>query len=303
MKKKYEKRLRALNRKKRREEIGRRSLIRIRNVSLGVLFIVLLFLVVLLIRNLFLDGRSRSRMAELQKYVSADNRKNGTEELIPTEEEKPVGNKTEKETEAVPEVRRREEGRLLQYQLLYQENNDLCGWLRIPDTVIDYPVMHRENDNDFYLAHDFSKEEDVNGLLVLDKRCDPNGTDANLLIHGHNMRSGFMFGSLKEYKDPAYFEAHPTIWYDTLYHEYTYRITAVFLSSVGEERDKDFDFYDYINIDTEEEFYAYVNGAREASLYDTRLTPVYGDQLLTLSTCDYSKEDGRLVIVAFRHPG
>ncbi len=299
MKEKYEKRLKAHARKQRRASMGRRSLRQVRNVSLVMLSIVLLFLFVILIRNVVLDLRSRSRVAELQKKVAVTTvvKEQKTEiKEDPEEEEKGFSES------AVPEVRKREEGRLLQYQLLYQENNDLCGWLRIPDTVIDYPVMHLDDDNDFYLSHDFRREEDVNGLLVLDKRCSREADDTNLLIHGHNMRSGFMFGSLKNYKEEDFFRAHPTIWYDTLYHEYTFTVYAVFLSSVGAMRSSDFDFYDYIQINNEQDFDTYINGVSETALYKTNRMPKYGDQLLTLSTCDYTKEDGRLVIVAYRTP-
>ena len=244
-----------------------------------------------LIRETALEKKSRDQIKKLQETVASP--------LVSAEEKEVL--LTEEETDEIPEVRTGENSsRLSHYQMLYQENNDFCGWLRIPDTRIDYPVMYREGDNDYYLSHDFYGQEDKNGLLVLDKRCDPTGPMDHLLIHGHNMKSGLMFGELKKYKEEAYYKKHPLIWYDTLYHEYTYTVAAVFLSTVRAEDTGHFDFYDYIRIGSEEEFNAYVEGAKAAALYETGKTPVYGDCLLTLSTCDYTNEDGRLVLLAYR---
>ncbi|MCR5238057.1 MAG: class B sortase [Lachnospiraceae bacterium] len=186
---------------------------------------------------------------------------------------------------------------LPKFAKLYEQNEDLAGWLTIPDTKIDYPVMYRADDNDYYLSHDFEGNTDVNGLLILDKRCDPKLYEMNYLIHGHNMRSGAMFGSIKNYTKESYYKKHPLIEFSTLYEEMTFQIFAVFKSSVYDETTDDFRFYDYIRIDNEEQFDDYVSGVKEQSLYDTGITPVYGDILITLSTCDYSRENGRLLIV------
>ena len=187
---------------------------------------------------------------------------------------------------------------LPQFGELKEKNGDLAGWLTIPGTEIDYPVMYKAGDNDFYLNHDFDGNNDVNGLLVLDKRCDPETDDPNWLIHGHNMRSGAMFGSLKDYTKEAFYKSHPDIIFSTLYEKNDYRIFAVFRSTVYDEDTTDFQYYDYISIENSEEFYDYVSGAKSQSLYDTGISPEYGDGLLTLSTCDYTKENGRLVIAA-----
>lgn len=181
---------------------------------------------------------------------------------------------------------------------LLEKNKDIAGWLTIPGTEIDYPVMYRKGDNDFYLSHDFDCKNDVNGLLVLDKRCDPSGDDRNLLIHGHNMRSGLMFGGLKKYTSEAYWKEHPDIIYSSLYEKKDYEIFAVFRSTVYEEDTGDFKFFDYIQIDDEQQFYGYVTGAMQQSLYSTGVEVSWGDSLITLSTCDYSRENGRLVVVA-----
>ena len=186
---------------------------------------------------------------------------------------------------------------LPRFKALAERNPDIAGWLVIPGTKIDYPVMYLADDNDFYLEHDFDKAPDANGLLVMDKRCDPDSDEINWLIHGHNMKSGAMFGSLRKYTSEKYFIEHPDIEFSTLYEQKTYQIFAVFRSSVYDETTDDFRFYDYILIEDEADYDAYVKGVKEQSLYDTGITPSYGDPLITLSTCDYTKENGRLVLV------
>ena len=185
---------------------------------------------------------------------------------------------------------------LPQFKPLVLENPDFAGWLTIAGTPVDYPVMHRD-DNEYYLDHNFDGEHDVNGLLVLDKDCSVDGTDDNVLIHGHNMKSGFMFGALKNYKNRSYYEEHPTIKFCSLYQENVYDIIAVFLSSVDDNSTEDFHYYNYVGMSNAVEFESYINGIKEASLYDIPYSAQYGDHLITLSTCDYSKRDGRLVVV------
>lgn len=187
-----------------------------------------------------------------------------------------------------------------QYQELYNRNPDLVGWLRIPDTVIDYPVMWLSGDNDYYLKHNFNKQADKQGLLVLDKRCNSDASGANLLIHGHHMKSGAMFGSLKYYENEQYFLEHPYIYFDSLYEERMYGIIAVFISSVYNSNEGEFAYYDYIQIGNEEDFNTYVTEAKANSLYETGMSASWGDELITLSTCEYSRANGRLVIVGRR---
>ena len=184
------------------------------------------------------------------------------------------------------------------FQSLYAKNPDFVGWLCIPGTGIDYPVMYREGDNDYYLSHDFYGKEDRSGLLVLDKRCDRNGEAMNILIHGHNMSSGRMFGELMEYKSEAYYHSHPYIEYSNLYESRRYEIVSVFLSNVNEEDKESFRYYDYIHIEDAASYEAYVKSAVSDALYDTKVSAVYPQRLITLSTCDYSEKDGRLVVIA-----
>ena len=189
--------------------------------------------------------------------------------------------------------------RVLRNRALKEMNADFSGWLSIPDTGIDYPVMHRPEDNNYYLTHDFEGNQDKTGLLVLDKRCAPLEYGSHLLIHGHHMKSGAMFGTLQEYKDEKYFWEHPGIEFSTTQGEYIFRIASVFVSSVSPQADgKDsFPYYNYIDISDRAAFLEYADGVAEAALYPTGEELTFGDKVMTLSTCDYTKPDGRLVIV------
>ncbi len=184
---------------------------------------------------------------------------------------------------------------LPEYISLHEQNPDLSGWLTIDGTDIDYPVMQLDGDNNFYLSHNFAGQEDQNGLLVLDYRCSDAG---NYLIHGHNMKSGMMFGSLSEYERKSYWQQHQRIQFHTLYERGEYEIVSVFRSQVYENGADVFKFYDCLNTSDYETFNYFTENISEMALYDTGVTPLPGDRFLMLSTCDYSVKNGRLVVVA-----
>ena len=186
-----------------------------------------------------------------------------------------------------------------EYKSLYNQNKNLIGWLKIADTNIDYPVMQTDN-NEFYLDHDVNQEPDKNGTLFMDYQCDVLTPSSNFIIYGHNMRSGNMFGNLDKYKSESYYKQHPVILFDTIYEKGIYQIMYVFNSHIYTEDEITFKYYQMIDIASEKEFESNMNSMKEISLYDTGVTAVYGEQLLTLSTCDYGEDDGRFVVVAKR---
>lgn len=187
----------------------------------------------------------------------------------------------------------------LKIEYLYKKNRDLSGWLRINGSEIDYPIMYKEGDNDYYLKHDFFGNEDRNGLLVLDKRCSFDLSDNHLLIHGHNMKSGALFGSLKYYKDDSYLRKHQALELDTPDEQRFYEIIAVVDTSANGEKNG-FNYANFININDKETFDTYVANLKARSMHKIAATAAYGDQLLTLSTCDYTMKNGRLLVVAKR---
>lgn len=180
------------------------------------------------------------------------------------------------------------------YAELYAQNSDFIGWLRIDDTGIDYPVMQSKDDPDFYLKHNFSKEYSHFGIPYMQENCGLSSD--NIIIYGHNIKSKSMFNELTDYKDKAFYTAHKYITFDTLNEQRTYEVIAVFKTVAYS--DKGFQYYGFVNANTEEEFNAYVEKCKALSFYDTGITAEYGDKLLTLSTCEYSQENGRLAVVS-----
>lgn len=189
--------------------------------------------------------------------------------------------------------------RMIRLEELQKENSDIIGWLEIPDTTISYPVLQGE-DNSYYVNHNYKKEYSKNGSLFLDKDYDWTLPSTNLLIHGHNNRgTNEMFCGLMDYKNEEYYKTHPKIRFTTNQEDAEYEIISVFLSRVYYKSEKNvFRYYYFINAQNEQEFNDYVENSKKASIYDIEATATYGDQLMTLSTCEFSQEDGRLAVVA-----
>lgn len=178
---------------------------------------------------------------------------------------------------------------------LYKINNDIVGWLKIENTNINYPVMQTKDRPDYYLRKNFYKEYSVFGTPYIDENCDiENGN--NLIIYGHHINGNKMFGELENYKNEEYYNKHKFIKFYTLNEKAEYEIISVFKTTVY--NDNGFKYYQYYNLEDEREFETFINKCKELSLYDTQKIAKYGDKLLTLSTCDYSQNNGRLVVVA-----
>jgi sortase B len=176
------------------------------------------------------------------------------------------------------------------------------GWLSIEGTQINYPVLQSDEDEgQYYLTHSFAKKKDKNGSLFMDYRNDFLNRDTNLIIYGHNMKSGAMFGTLKQYLDSDYLAEHDTVQFDTIYERGTYQVIGAFLSEVSYQDEYTFRYYNFLNAENESEFEAFrVNVMQLDALNQGTLDAQYGDSLLTLSTCNSYTEEGRMFIIAKR---
>lgn len=185
---------------------------------------------------------------------------------------------------------------------LYAQNKDIAGWIQIEGTEINYPVMYTPEDGQYYLYRNFDKEDDPTqeGCIFIDEHCSIDPRSTNLLIHGHNMKNGTMFHTLISYKDESFYKQHPIIRYKTLYEEQEYEIAYVFLSQVYNVDDNVWKFYKFYNATDAQQYDDFVNHCKELELYDTGVTARYDDDLITLTTCEYSTENGRMVVVARR---
>ena len=189
-----------------------------------------------------------------------------------------------------------EDGMLPDYAELYRKNPDMAGWIFIEGTTINYPVMHTPDAPDFYLNHNFDKEYSSFGVPYAAGECSMEEPSDNIIIYGHHMRGGRMFGALMDYTDKGFYESHKIIRFDTVTEKAEYEIAAVFKTTVYDN--EGFKYYQFVNAGKEEDFQAYVEECKSLALYDTGVTAGYGDKLITLSTCEYSRRNGRLVIVA-----
>jgi len=187
------------------------------------------------------------------------------------------------------------------YAALLKENPDFIGWLKIEDTAVDLPVVWRQNDNSFYLSHDFDMQDSKYGVPFLDGKCDPalNSGCNNYVIYGHNMKTGTVFAGLLKYEYQDYFEQHPTIRFDSIYEDSQYDIFAAFAIDVT--KDTEFQYYNDTAMD-KETFNAFINDIKRRTIIRSDITPQYGDQIMTLSTCEYSTDDGRFVVFAVKKP-
>lgn len=196
---------------------------------------------------------------------------------------------------------------------LYEMNSDIIGWLKIDDTNIDYHLMQCKEDEQYYLDRDFQKNYSANGSLILDNDSDigsgtkinnyDDGTmpSTNLIVHGHNMKNGDMFGNLDKYRQQEYEASHNIIKLSTLYEEREYEIVAVCLSQVFLKSQTDvFKYYKFFEAYSEEEFNDFYENIKKLQLYETGVEAQYGDEFITLSVCAYHVENGRLVVVAKR---
>ena len=178
---------------------------------------------------------------------------------------------------------------------LREKNNDLVAWIQIPD-VLDLPIVYR--DNDYYLTHDFNKKKNTSGTLFLDVNHPFKEKTQNLLLHGHNMKDGTMFGRLAQYLyDDTYLRNHPFIYFDTLWKKEQYVIFAVLDVSLSPQDKRFFNYFTHDTFSSDAEFKSYVRQLQIRSAYAIPIDVEPSDALLTLSTC---LDDDRLVIVCRR---
>ena len=182
------------------------------------------------------------------------------------------------------------------YQLQAQ-NEDIIGWLKI-DGVLEEAVLQR--DNEYYLTHNALKQKSVTGALFLDENCNLDTVPTQMLIHGHNMKEGAMFGSLKKYKvkDASYYREHPFIDFNTIYENGRYVIFSVAEVDIRSGKPDYLPFWHQSRFSSADAFMQYVERAKLLSHYQCNVDVQPGDRLLTLSTCTGTDDNKRLIIMA-----
>lgn len=187
---------------------------------------------------------------------------------------------------------------LPEFAELYEMNDHIVGWITVNGTQINYPVMQTPENPDYYLYKGFDRAYSRHGCIYAKEECDVFAPSDNITVYGHRMGDGTMFNDLHRYAEKSFYEDHPYISFNTLKERHTYEIAYIFRisSTVGFP----FQFQEFTDASDETEFEEYIANCRSYALYDTGVTPAYGDKLITLATCEYTRANGRLVVVARR---
>lgn len=175
-------------------------------------------------------------------------------------------------------------------------NSDVIGWIKIENSNINYPVMQN---GDYYLHRNIYKNYSSHGTPYLAEYCNVQYSD-NLIIYGHHMNDNSMFAQLDNYKKQSFYENHKYIKFYSYYNgktiEKTYEVAIAFKTVVYS--DKGFKYYNYTNFSDVQELNDFIENCRKLEFYNTGIDINYGDKLITLSTCEYSQKNGRIVVVA-----
>lgn len=244
-------------------------------ILLILLILILICCILLILRLLYIEQVDNSKQEEISKVID-------TIEISPTEI---TSNVTE---------------RMLQVKELRKKYKDIKGWLEIAGTNISYPVL-QGTDNDYYLTHSYKREKVSGGSLFIDKDYSFTLPSSNLLIYGHRNKKGLMLEDLVKYQDESFYKQHQTIRFTTETADTEYEIIGAFNSKVYYQNETNvFRYYYFVNAGSEQEYNNFIANVKKASLYNTGKTATYEDQLLTLSTCEYSQDNGRFAVVAKR---
>ena len=250
-----------------------------------------------MVGNYLIDGKKQEeRNNELSEIVAnAQTEATEASEITqPTE----VPETTEETTVPTETTEPTEPGILPGYKDIYEMNNDVVGWIKMEGTKMDYPVMQTPSKPNFYLDKDFDKRNSKRGCIYAKEECDINTPSDNITLFGHNMQDGSMFACLDAYTSKRAWENNSLIFFDTLTEYHTYKIFAVFKTSAN--LGEGFRYHMFVDAADEQEFDEFVATCKQLSFYDTGITPVYGDKLICLSTCEYTLNNGRLVVAAVR---
>ena len=241
------------------------------------IFVMIFIISIIYIINYFINIRkTKSNIEEIRKIMSDENIS-----IENNDNEKEINYKIE------------------QLKKVQEQNEEIIAWVEIEGTEINYPVL-QTNNNDYYLTRNYKKEYDRNGSIFLDYRYDFTKPSDNFLIYGHNNNNGLMFDNLLEYENKTYYEKHPIINLTTAEEDAKYKIIAVLKSEAYKNLQNEFLYYNYIDFESDNEYYNYINNCKNNSLYEISENVDSRTKLLTLSTCEYSKKNGRLGIVAIK---
>lgn len=210
---------------------------------------------------------------------------------VPFLKEKEAERKSENGFKEIQESVTEKKDKTMNVTKLKGENKDCIGYLEVPGTSISYPIMQTRDNPNYYLNHDFDKNYSFYGTPYLSAYCDLKKSD-NLIIYGHNINGGKMFGALEQYKEKDFFDRHRKIYFTTDRRR-EYEVFAVMSVNV-----RKFKYWKFIMARDEKDYDEFVQKVLEHSMWNIGGKPKYKEQILMLSTCDNGKEDDwRIVVV------
>ncbi len=169
-------------------------------------------------------------------------------------------------------------------------NEDVIGWIKIPNTKVDYPILQGK-DNEFYLDRNINKEKSRHGSIFMDYRNVSDGSDRHTIIYGHQTSDGSMFTSLNKFKDESFLKNNNVFKIKLINNTYTYEIFSAYVT------DTSF-YYIMTNFRSDESFVSYINQLKNKSYFNSDIILSEDDKVLTLSTCSYEFDNARFVIHA-----
>lgn len=240
--------------------------------------------------NYFIESKAQAERFDSLAQIKQEAKNAATESTEETKNTEPLD-----ETAPTEET---EPGILPDYAELYEMNSDLVGWITIEGTKIDYPVMQTPDEANYYLKRNFYGEDSARGCIYIREDCDMLEPSDNITVYGHNMMDGSMFAGLHAYISKDAWEENPLIFFDNLYEYHVYKIFAVFKTTAT--LGSGFSYHQFVDAESEEDFNEFIKTIKDMEFYETGITPVYGDKIICLSTCEYTQNNGRLVVAAVR---
>jgi len=226
----------------------------------------------------------------LSEYHKGTQTYESLEHYVSIPETAPKKEQPKKEAEAPEEETVPEEVSpfpVVDFEALKLINEDVVGWIYIPDTEVNYPILQGD-DNDEYLRHLLTGEYNSSGSIFLDANVLGDFTGKNSPIYGHNMKNGSMFADIIDYKKQSFYDAHPTAMLMTPEKNYFVHLFSGYVTdSWGSAWDKTFD---------DSEFESWLNEVKEKSRFTSSVLPTVQDKVLTFSTCTYDTHDARYVV-------
>lgn len=266
-------------------------------LHIGVIIVLVTFLVasiIYTINHFAKANKEREEFKRLEDIVTINNNNNEGDTLSSSDEDSQSENKNDENENIDNENSKTTNYSSIDLSSLKIKNNDIVGWIKIDGTNISYPVMQNGN---YYLKRNFYKRYSEYGTPFLQENCDVKESD-NLVTYGHHMNNKTMYSAIDNYKSYDFYINHRYIKFYTIEDEKTkediYEVCFAFKTvSTGEG----YKYYSYTNFYDIDEYNEFVSGCRNIQLYDTEVQTEYGDKFITMSTCEYSQKNGRMVVV------